>query len=120
MKYENKYGYVVFEKVSNYMMIGDFKNSYVTPDCFFSLEKSEAISLITEQKELQFGVKIITNERGVQESMIYLLHHESPNSVCLLKVLEFQYLGEDKPRDIIAMENKARPLFLYMIGKNNR
>jgi hypothetical protein len=85
---KNKYGSVLLTPVTGYMpivMISE-ANLPIVNDHLFSMDDSEAIALITGNKNIQVSHPFILNNQHPNREKGYLIHHESPNVACVCKV----------------------------------
>ena len=91
-QYENEYGKLTVEHLTDYRPVSSIKGADVPADCMFDLVTLEQIVLITGNRKSQ-GV-FITSER------CYLVVHESCSSACVVRVVSLEYTGSDAGQEI--------------------
>jgi hypothetical protein len=91
-QYENEYGKLVVEPITDYRPVSSIKGADVPADCMFDLVTLEQIVLITGNRQSQ-GV-FITPER------CYLVVHESCSSACVVRVVSLEYTGPGAAQEI--------------------
>ncbi|MFV8385097.1 hypothetical protein ACNO5E_13490 [Vibrio parahaemolyticus] len=88
ISYENKYGRVVLTPVTEYMPLAKitFAELPVISDCLFRVEQGEEIALITENRHVQISFPLLCEKGHPQQSLGYLIHHQSASVACVCKV----------------------------------
>ena len=92
MKYENEYGKLIVEPLTDNRPVSSIKGADVPADCMFDLDTAEKIVLITENQRSQIGVR--------PSRRCYLVVHESPSSACAVRIVSLDYAGPDAGQEI--------------------
>lgn len=93
--YENKYGSVTLTPVTDYMNISEVSANKlpVIQEHTFSMEDAERIALITDNRSIQISFPWILEQGHPRRNDAYVVHHQSPSTVCLCHV-ELNYMEE--------------------------
>jgi len=106
MKYENKFGTLIVEPVTDYQPVSSIKGADVPEDCFFGMETAEEIVLITDNRMSQVAfVSLLGTPLNFNQA--YLIIHESANSACVVRVVSIEYKGKHNPQREIDMAKKT-------------
>ena len=97
--YENKYGKLVVEHLTDYKPVSFIHGVDLPDDCMFDLDTSEKIVLITENQRSQIGVR--------PSRRCYLIVHESCSSACAVRIVSMEYTGPDAGQEIERLAPKA-------------
>ena len=92
MTYENGYGKLVVEQITEYGPVASIKGADVPANCLFYLPMAEMIVLITDNLHTQVGVR--------PSGRCYLVVHESPSSACVARIVSLKYTGPDAEQEI--------------------
>jgi hypothetical protein len=92
MKYENKYGTLIVEPITEFGPVASIKGADVPSNCLFYLATAEMIVLITDNLQSQIGVR--------PSGRCYLVVHESPSSACVARIVSLKYTGPDAEQEI--------------------
>lgn len=96
MTYENEYGKLVVEQITDYKPVSSIHGVDLPDNCLFYLSMAEKIVLITENLHTQIGFM----KRVAQGYRGYLVVHESPSSACVARIVSLKYTGPDAEQEI--------------------
>lgn len=97
LKYENKYGTLELEIVSDYQNVSSIHSKNLSPDLFFNITTAEKIALISGNEDIQLSVTFDAKK-------MFVIHHKSSNvaAVCRVKSINYTY-------DVTPQLELARP-----------
>ena len=91
--YENKYGKLVVEHLTDYKPVSFIHGVDLPDDCMFDLDTAEKIVLITENRRTQIGVMPPPRK-------CYLVVHESCSFACAVRIVSLDYTGPSAAQEI--------------------
>lgn len=98
IEYENKYGSLELETVSEYKKVGEIRSKDLDPSLFFDIETAEQIALITGNKGIQLSVTYLPGK-------MFVIHHASSDIAAVCKVKSILFNDDD----FNAREELAKP-----------
>ncbi len=107
MRYENHYGTVELEPVTDYMPIADISyHLTAAQDNAFSLEMAEQVALITENRGIQIAFPVISGKY----TCAYVVLHQGANHAAICRVTNLTFLPTRSARECLEEEHRIRTL----------
>jgi hypothetical protein len=105
--YQNKYGRLEIEIAGPYQPVSSIKSKDIDEKLFFSIDDAEKIILITGNEDIQLGFA------EWEFSTSYLIHHSSPNSAAVGRIVSLDFDKNISARDELYRPNPYRGPLLY-------
>jgi hypothetical protein len=99
--YQNKYGSVTFELVSDCMPVSKINSKIVPDGCFFDTNTSEEIVLITANRNFQ-----LCPTKGLSGWLWYAIIHETSSTGYIAKIKDLNFISDVNPQNEIEYLNK--------------
>lgn len=93
--YENKYGRLELEIIDQYKRVSDLKSKEFDPTCFFTIDESEKIALITENNGIQLGFAFWDHTKA------FVIHHESSSIAVLCRIVSLEFDHKIDARSVL-------------------
>jgi hypothetical protein len=84
MKYENKYGSLRLELVTDYVPVSQIRAKDQNWDVFIDLDTAEKVALITGNKDTQLCV-------GADKRSMFIIHHIKGDTAAVCKVVDLNF-----------------------------
>lgn len=92
IQFTNRYGTLVIDPISEYHPVKGIRSDIVPVDGrFHGIDTAEKIALITENRHIQIGFQMPLT----RNSFGYILHHDSPSTCAICRIVSLDYVGGD-------------------------
>lgn len=95
--YQNRFGSLVLEPISEYRAVRGIRSDIVpTEGRFHGIDIAEKVALITDNR----GIQISFQMPLTRDSFGYILHHDSPSTCAICRIVSMEYVGNDPTVEI--------------------